>query len=114
MANKENSDIFISIHSNAHKRRNARGTETYVYPESYGDTLVLAKSIQNSLHGELNLIDRGVKFDRLYVLEETTMPSVLSEVAFITNRKEEELLVDPDFRQKAAIGLYKGIVAFFN
>lgn len=114
LANKSNCDIFVSIHSNAHKGKNTSGTETYVYPGSYGDTLVLAKKIQKSLHDELTLIDRGVKFDKLYVLEKTTMPSVLSEVAFITNPKEEKLLVEPDFRQKAAKGIYKGIVAFFN
>jgi|GEM_PF-3535349 len=114
MANRLDSDIFVSIHSNAHKTKDASGTEVYVYPGSYGDTLVLAKLVQNSLQKEIDLIDRGVRFNELYVLEETTMPSILSEIAFITNRKEEKLLADPDFRQRAALGLYKGIVAFFN
>ncbi|SKA05977.1 N-acetylmuramoyl-L-alanine amidase family protein [Selenihalanaerobacter shriftii] len=114
MANELGCDIFVSIHSNAHKGEDASGTETYIYPGSYGDTLILAKIMQSSLQEKIGLIDRGVKFERLYVLEKTTMPSILSEIAFITNEEEEQLLADPNLRQKAAAGLYEGIVAYFN
>ncbi|MBM7622690.1 N-acetylmuramoyl-L-alanine amidase family protein [Sporohalobacter salinus] len=113
-ANKLNCDIFVSIHANSHKRNEASGIETYVYPGSYGDTLVLAKKVQNTLYEKVKLPNRGVRFENLYVLENTNMPSILVEVGFLSNRKEEKLLNDPEFRQKSAQGIYKGIIAFFN
>ncbi|MGM0472093.1 MAG: N-acetylmuramoyl-L-alanine amidase [Bacillota bacterium] len=114
MANEFDSDIFVSIHANAHQDDDASGTETFVYPDSYGDTLVLAKTVQDNLQQKIGLDNRGVRFDELYVLEKAVMPSILVEVAFLTNSQGESLLRETEFRKKAAEGIYKGIVAFFN
>ncbi|ADL13313.1 N-acetylmuramoyl-L-alanine amidase family protein [Acetohalobium arabaticum] len=113
-ANELNCDIFVSIHANAHQKKKASGSETYVYPGSYGDNLVLAKKVQGSLHEKLGTPDRGVRFDKFYVLENTTMPSILVEIGFLTNSHEERLLASSSFKQKAAEGMYKGIVDFFS
>jgi N-acetylmuramoyl-L-alanine amidase len=37
------------------------------------------------------------------------MPSVLAEIGFLTNPKEESLLRKPEYRQKVAEALYRGI-----
>lgn len=37
------------------------------------------------------------------------MPSVLAEIGFLTNAHEESLLSKPDYRQKLAEALYKGM-----
>lgn len=113
-ANELNCDIFVSIHANAHQKKKASGSETYVYPGSYGDNLVLAKKVQSSLQKKLKTPNRGVRFDKLYVLENTTMPSILVEIGFLTNSDEEKLLASSSFKQKAAEGIYRGIVAFFS
>ena len=73
-----------------------------------------AKRVQASLYtfdiksfpGSKN---RGVKTAPFVVLIGANMPSVLAEIGFVSNSKEEALLKKPDYRQKLAEALYKGI-----
>lgn len=58
--------------------------------------------------------DRGVKQAGFYVLRGAWMPSILVEVAFISNPAEERLLRDLDFRFRAASAIVSGIRAFAN
>ena len=53
--------------------------------------------------------DRGVKTAPFIVLIGANMPSVLVEIGFVSNSKEEALLKKPDYRQKLAEALYKGM-----
>lgn len=53
--------------------------------------------------------DRGVRKAPFIVLIGAQMPSVLAEIGFISNPKEEALLRRPDYRQKIAESLYRGI-----
>jgi N-acetylmuramoyl-L-alanine amidase len=54
-------------------------------------------------------IDRGVKTAPFIVLIGANMPSVLAEIGFMSNPREEALLKRPDYRQKLAEALYKGM-----
>lgn len=53
--------------------------------------------------------DRGVKTAPFVVLIGANMPSVLAEIGFISNSKEEALLKRSDYREKLAEALYKGM-----
>lgn len=109
IANSSKADYFISIHSNSATNPNATGTETYAYKKGVvGDDL--AHSIQINLVKSIGLADRGVKYNSLYVVRETTMPAALVEVAFLNNPKEEKLLKDIDFLEIVARGIVKGIL----
>ena len=76
----------------------------------------LAAFIQKQLAKRLNRRDRGVKQAGFYVMMGTlpTMPSVLVEIAFITNPYEEKLLKQRTFRKKAAQAIFYGIKAFID
>jgi N-acetylmuramoyl-L-alanine amidase len=73
-----------------------------------------AGRIQSSLYafslrnfpGEKN---RGVRKAPFVVLIGANMPSVLAEIGFVSNPKEEVLLKKSDYRQKLAEALYKGV-----
>ena len=56
---------------------------------------------------------RGVMQAGFYVLNGTFMPSVLVEIGFITNPREERVLADPDQQRQIAEGLARSIHAFF-
>lgn len=60
------------------------------------------------------LRDLGVKGNLFYVLMGARMPSVLVEVSFITNPKEEKLLRSEAYREKAARGIADGIFVFLQ
>lgn len=75
----------------------------------------LAEILQRSMSGEWpSGSDRGVKQAGFYVLRGAWMPSVLLEIAFISNPGEEGLLRDLDFRFRTARAIVAGIEAFAN
>ena len=53
--------------------------------------------------------NRGVKKAPFVVLIGAQMPSVLAEIGFVSNGREEALLKKPDYRQKLAEALYRGV-----
>lgn len=53
--------------------------------------------------------DRGVKRAPLIVLIGAQMPSILTEIGFVTNAKEEAMLRKPEYRQKIAEAILKGL-----
>lgn len=56
--------------------------------------------------------DRGVRKAPFIVLIGAQMPSVLTEVGFLSNAREEGLLKKPDYRQKIAESLLRGILQY--
>jgi N-acetylmuramoyl-L-alanine amidase len=58
--------------------------------------------------------DRGVKRAPFVVLIGASMPSVLAEIGFLSNSHEESLLRKPEYRQRIAEALYKGLSAYAN
>jgi len=53
--------------------------------------------------------NRGVKKAPFVVLIGANMPSILAEIGFVTNPREETLLKRPDYRQKVADALFRGV-----
>jgi len=58
------------------------------------------------------LKDLGIKQAPFMVLIGASMPSVLAEIAFVTNRQEARLLKSPTYRQKIAESLLSGILKY--
>jgi N-acetylmuramoyl-L-alanine amidase len=56
--------------------------------------------------------DRGVKRAPFVVLIGANMPSILAEISFLTNPRDEKLLGKPEYRQKIADALYHGVLRY--
>ena len=56
--------------------------------------------------------NRGVKKAPFVVLIGATMPSVLAEIGFVSNTREETNLKKPEYRQKIADALYRGLARY--
>ena len=79
----------------------------------------LASDIQDSLTQRLQLVthnekNRGVKKAPFIVLIGANMPSILSEISFVSNPTDERLLRKNDQRQRIADGLYRGISSYLD
>jgi N-acetylmuramoyl-L-alanine amidase len=72
----------------------------------------LAQSIQSSIVNNLDVIDRGVKQARFYVLTQTSMPSALVEVGFVTGRQDAARLSTASFRSQMADAIARGILQY--
>ncbi len=71
----------------------------------------MSKRMENINRGERN---RGVRKAPFVVLIGADMPSVLSEISFISNPSDEQWLKKPDNRQRIADGLYHGIESYLQ
>jgi N-acetylmuramoyl-L-alanine amidase len=58
--------------------------------------------------------NRGVKHAPFVVLLGASMPSVLAEVSFLSNRRDEALLQTVEFRERVAASLYAGLNAYLR
>ena len=58
--------------------------------------------------------NRGVKKAPFVVLIGADMPSILSEISFVSNPNDEKLLRKGDQRQRIADGLYRGISSYLD
>jgi N-acetylmuramoyl-L-alanine amidase len=154
IANREQSDLFVSIHANSSRDSAARGVETYylnftsnpdamevaarenavseksihelgdlvkkiTLKEKIEESREFAGDVQQSLHSGLaskgsGIKDRGVKKAPFIVLIGANMPSILAEISFVSNPTDERKLQTPEYRQRIAESLYKGIQKYVN
>jgi N-acetylmuramoyl-L-alanine amidase len=76
-----------------------------------------AAMVQTSLHTKLqktnkNVRNLGVKQAPFMVLVGATMPSILAEISFITNRQEAALLKTDKYKQQIAEALFAGVLKY--
>jgi N-acetylmuramoyl-L-alanine amidase len=77
----------------------------------------LASDVDASLYaglrkGNEGLKDRGVKKAPFVVLIGANMPSILAEISFVTNPDDAEKLQTPEYRERVAESLYKGVARY--
>lgn len=115
-ANNANVNIFVSIHANAYGEgswNTADGVETYYYPGSTSGKK-LATLVQSELLKGTKQDNRGVKSANFYVLRKTSMPAILVEAGFMTNKREAGLLKSASFQKETAKDICRGICKYFN
>ncbi|CAM4187046.1 amidase [Bacillus manliponensis] len=141
-AEKNKADIYVSVHANA-SGVGGHGTETFYYEPSAKaatvrsaapssgtttqsveprmaapspqDSKVLAEKIQARLVTALGTRDRGEKVgNHLYVIRKTTMPAVLTELAFVDQEDDAKILDSPYYRKRAAEAIYMGILDYYE
>lgn len=78
-----------------------------------------ARQVQREVYGRVTKVsgaqrDRGIKKAPFVVLIGANMPSVLAEISFLTNPRDERLLKRSDYREKIAYALYEGILDYLK
>jgi N-acetylmuramoyl-L-alanine amidase len=66
----------------------------------------------NTVKTNVKVRDRGVKKAPFVVLIGASMPSILAEIGFISNPRDEAQMMRPETRQKVAEALYKGLASY--
>ncbi|MDB5272183.1 MAG: N-acetylmuramoyl-L-alanine amidase [Chitinophagaceae bacterium] len=81
-----------------------------LYQNAYiENSLAFAAKIENQFEARLGRPSRGVKQAGLLVLWKTSMPSVLVEIGFLTNAKEEKYLNNKTNQVYIASGIYRAL-----
>ena len=110
ITNKNNSQIFISIHNNAvsdsQADREITGSEVYYF---YPQSKELASEISQSLSAGTGLKPNGAKGGSFAVIRNTSAVSVLVECAYIISPDDNAKLQDDKFLDNIADGILKGL-----
>ena len=115
LANRSGANLFVSLHANALSmdRPDVNGIETFYYQG--GRAYELALSIQQQLMAvSPGTPDRGARPGRFFVIRRTVMPSVLTEMGFVTGEIDAPRLADARYRQQLAAALAAGILSYLG
>ena len=104
-------DAFISVHYDATQSSSINGFTTYYM---HGYQKALAQSIHKSLGKKISLRDRGAQPGNYLVLRENRQQAILIELGFLSNPSEERAVTTEQFREQASLGIYNGVVNFFD
>ena len=106
MIKKEDPHFLISIHLNSSVRDSVRGVSTYY---RYIGFRPLTQYIQQSML-KIGLRDFGNIGSFNFALSgPTEYPNCLVEVAFLSNKEDEQLILDPGFHKAVATQIVEGI-----
>ena len=118
VAKRENSVILIEKDYKQHYEGfDPNSSESYILFEFMQDknmanSVELAKFVQRKVCAQAGRPNKGVKQAGFLVLRETSMPSCLIELGFITTPSEEAFLASQDNIEKIGKGIYEAFVAY--
>ncbi|MBR6980583.1 MAG: N-acetylmuramoyl-L-alanine amidase [Prevotella sp.] len=118
VAKRENSVIFIEKnYKQTYAGFDPNSAESYIMFEILQDknmanSVELAKLIQSEVCSSSARVNKGVHQAGFLVLRETSMPSCLIEMGFITTPDEETYLNSKEGQDKIAKGIYNAFVKY--
>ncbi len=120
VAKRENSAILLE--DNYVQKYNGfdpNSDESYIIMSMFNDTyldqsLSFASKIQKQYSSTADRLDKGVKRASLWVLWRTYMPSVLTEIGFLTNPEEEKFLSSVIGQEDIASSIFKAFKIYKN
>jgi SpoIID/LytB domain protein len=113
ISNEKRPDFFLSIGQNSFPNPSASGTELYYFRgDVQGEKLAVL--IMDELSSSLRLKNRGVRTADFFLLREVKASSIIIQLLYISCPKDEELLMDEGFRQKAAEAIHRAISKYYE
>jgi len=115
IGNESAADIFVSIHLNKIPQNQYWGWQTF-YKSGNEESSKLAKCIQTSLSEAIEKENKRVamKLDNVYIIKHMEIPISIVECGFLSNSEEEKLLLQDEYQDRLAWGIYTGIMDYFK
>ena len=107
--------IFVSIHLNKFTTSAANGSQVFYSKGDKSKALgeFIQKSIVSNLQPENSRVNKQAT-SSTYLLYNATVPAVLVECGFLSNKAELNRLKDSDYQQKMAFCITSGILEYFK
>ena len=114
IGNESSADLFVSIHLNKIPQSQYDGWQTF-YKEGSEDGARLAKTIQENLNKTIQKENNRIAktIDKVYIIKYVEIPTTIVECGFLSNPNEEKLLLEDEYQNKLAWGIYNGIIDYF-
>jgi len=115
IGNESSADVFVSIHLNKIPQNQYWGWQTF-YKSGNEESTKLAKCLQTSLSDAIQKDNKRVamKLDNVYIIKHVEIPISIVECGFLSNSEEERLLLEDEYQDKLAWGIYTGIMDYFK
>ncbi len=104
-----NANLVISIHMNSYPLKSSRGARVF-YKDGDTSSFTLATNIQNIFVQNLPNAGKVPLIGDYFILNCSTITSVIIECGFLTNQEEESLLVEKEYQKKLTTCVLYGIV----
>ena len=114
IGNESSADLFVSIHLNKIPQQQYDGWQTF-YKQGSEEGKKLAVSIQNNLNEALQKENNRVAktIDNIYIIKHVEIPITIVECGFLSNPTEEKKLLEDEYQNRLAWGIYNGIIDYF-
>lgn len=114
IGNESSADIFVSIHLNKIPQQQYDGWQTF-YKNGNEQGKKLAEKIQSNLNDAIQRENKRVAktIDNVYIIKHVEIPTTIVECGFLSNPEEEKLLLEDEYQNKLAWGIYNGIIDYF-
>ena len=115
LSDNVDADIMISIHQNSFTSPMAKGAQVFYYRKS-AEGKRLAELIQNAITEKADKENTRTakENENYYLLKNTSVPAVIVECGFLSNRAEEEKLNSNEYQQMMAWSIYSGVMEYFS
>jgi len=121
LANENKADLMIRIHNDSYKDSSIHGASMLVPGDvGYASEIMdisrqYGEIVLNTLVSEVGMANRGVitRNDQTG-FNWSKVPIMTVEMGFLSNPDEDRLLSTPEYQEKLANALYKGILRCFN
>ena len=107
LSKEKNAKLLISIHCNSDRNKVFYGPQTFYHPQSNSGKR-LAQSIQEELIQVRDTRRQAIPGD-YYLLNNTSCITVIVELGYLSNAKDRSMLCLPDFQQKFAQAITRGV-----
>ncbi len=114
IGNESSADIFVSIHLNKIPQQQYYGWQCFYKPNNE-QSIKLSKKIQENLNKSMQKENKRVpmKLDTVYIMKHVEIPISIVECGFLSNPEEEKDLLDDNYQNRLAWGIYNGIQEYF-
>ena len=114
IGNESSADLFVSIHLNKIPQQQYDGCQTF-YKAGSNEGKKLAESIQNNLNEAIQKENNRIAktIDNIYIIKHVEIPITIVECGFLSNPTEEKKLLEDDYQNRLAWGIYNGIIDYF-
>lgn len=109
---KNQSDLYLSIHLNWYKNSSYRGAEV-LYSNINENNRILASSLQEQFNKEIGT-NRKIKTTDLYLYRNTKTPGVLIECGFISNYQDRTLVTTKKGQEKISKIITDGVIDYLE
>ncbi len=114
IGNESSADIFVSIHLNKIPQQQYDGWQTF-YNMQNAEGKKLAVAIQDNLNKAIDKENNRVakSIENVYIVKHVEIPMTIVECGFLSNPEEEKKLLEDEYQNRLAWGIYNGIVDYF-